>query len=113
MKILFFDNSNRNKISIHIAKESTFGTEWDSPLEVKNLTINQILLSKPWYIAHIYTIPKYIKEEIEKKIYGFLLEGKKLRPPRHVAQLPIWKGGLGILDVDIQLNSLKIKWIQR
>ena len=37
------------------------------------------------------------------------MEGKKIRPPRHLAQLPIWKDGLGILDVDIQLNSLKIK----
>ena len=36
-----------------------------------------------------------------------------MRPPRHPALLPIWKGGLGILDVDTQLNSLKIKWIQR
>ena len=37
----------------------------------------------------------------------------KFSPPRHLAQLPIWKGGLGILDIDTQLNSLKIKWTQR
>ena len=30
-----------------------------------------------------------------------------------VAQLSIWRGGLGILDKDTQLNSLKRKWIQR
>ena len=33
--------------------------------------------------------------------------------PRHLAQLSIWMIGLGILDIKTQLNSLKIKWIQR
>ena len=36
-----------------------------------------------------------------------------MQPPRHIAQLPIWKGRLGILNIDTQQNSLKIKWIQR
>ena len=48
--------------------------------------VNQILLSKLWYIGQIYTIPKFIKEEIGKTI----------------AQLSIWKCGLGILDIDTQ-----------
>ena len=26
---------------------------------------------------------------------------------------PIWMIGLGILDIETQLNSLKVKWIQR
>ena len=37
-----------------------------------------------------------------------------MRPPRQLIQLCIWKGGLGILDLDTQLNSiLQTKWIQR
>ena len=36
-----------------------------------------------------------------------------MRPPRNPVQLSTWKGWLGILDIDTQLNSLKIKWIQR
>ena len=43
----------------------------------------------------MYTISKFIKEEIEKTI----------------AQISIWKCGLSILDIDIQLNSLELKWI--
>ena len=46
-------------------------------------------------------------------IYYFLWEGEKIHPPRHLVQLPIWKGGLGILDIDTQLNFLKVKLIQR
>ena len=52
----------------------------------KKRSVNQFLLSKPWYIGQIYTIPKFIKEKIEKT----------------VAQLSIWKCGLGILDIDTQ-----------
>ena len=36
-----------------------------------------------------------------------------MRRPSHLIQLSTWKGGLGILDMGTQLNSLKIKWIQR
>ena len=43
----------------------------------------------------------------------FPLEQKKMLPPRHLAQLSIWRGGLGILDIETQLNYIKIKWIQR
>ena len=45
----------------------------------------------------MYTISKFIKVEIEKTI----------------AQLSIWKCGLGILNIDTQLNSLELKWIER
>ena len=37
---------------------------------------------------------------------------KKKRLPRHLAQLSIWKSGLGMRDIDPQLKSLKIEWIQ-
>ena len=77
-------------------KKSIFRTEcnclWDEKKENKRI-VNQILLSKLWYIGQIYTIPKFIKEEIEKTI----------------AQLSIWKCGLGILDIDTQLNSVELE----
>ena len=57
---------------------NTVQLSWDE----KNEIVNQIPLSKLWYIGQIYTIPKFIKEKIEKTI----------------AQLSIWKCGLGILD---------------
>ena len=42
----------------------------------------------------------------------FPLEPEKIQRPRYLAQLSIWRGGLGILDIDTQLNYIKIKWIQ-
>ena len=45
-------------------------------------------------------------------ICNFLRNNKKVGLPWHVAQLHIWKGGIGTLDTDTQLNSTKIKQIQ-
>ena len=79
----------------------------------KKLIINQIFLLKLWYIGQIYTIPKYINKEIETGIYDFLWEVKKIHPLRHLVQLSIWRDGPGILNKKTQLNSIKIKRIQR
>ena len=38
---------------------------------------------------------------------------QKKRPPRHTAQVTIWEDDLAVLDIHAQLNSLKIKWIQK
>ena len=46
-------------------------------------------------MGQIYTIQKFIEKKIGKAI----------------AQLSIWKYGLGILYIDTQLNSLELKWI--
>ena len=52
-------------------------------------------------------------KKILKKNMRLPLEQKKMQPPRHLAQLSIWSGELVILDIDIQLNALKIKkWFQ-
>ena len=61
----------------------------------KKRIVNQNLLYTLWYIGQIYTISNFFEKEIEKTI----------------AQLSIWKCGLGILDIDTQLNSLELKWI--
>ena len=46
-------------------------------------------------IGQIYIVLKFIKEKIEKKM----------------AQISIWKCGIGILDKDPQSNSLELKCI--
>ena len=78
----------------------------DNSLRGKKIIINQ-LLSKLWYIVQMYTIPRYIKKEIEKRIYNFLRNNKK----NQISQT--LRHSLDILDIDTQLNSLKIKLIQK
>ena len=63
------DNSNWDKISHSLTKQSTFGREWDSLWDDKGKKkgiVNEIVLFKLWYKGQIYTIPKFIKKEIEK-----------------------------------------------
>ena len=105
---LFSTTPNVIKINDDIAKKSMSGSEWDS---LKGVIVSQTLLSKLWYIGQICNIPKYTKKE-------YMISsgtGKKIQPPWHVVQLfSILKSGLDILAIiETQLNSLKIKWIQR
>ena len=87
------DNSIWEKITENIMKRIHIWNRVRLSLKGRRIIINQVLLSKLWYIGQIYTIPKYVKKQIEKRIYDFLWEEKKIRPPRHLIQLPIWKGG--------------------
>ena len=34
------------------------------------------------------------------------LKQEKIQPPRHLAKISIWKGGLGIFDIGKQLNYI-------
>ena len=56
---------------------------------------------------------KINQERKWKKHTKFPLQLQKIRLPRHLVQLFTWKGWIGILDIDTQLNSLNTKWIQR
>ena len=47
-----------------------------------------------------------------KKEYTISSETGKNTTSRRLAQISIWWGGLGISDIDIQLNYIN-KWIQR
>ena len=56
-------------------------------LRGKKIIVNQILLSKLWCIGQIYPIPKYIKTEIEKRIYNFLWNRRKYNLPNTCSTL--------------------------
>ena len=63
---------------VNFVNSSLNNFNWDKISE--SLTErDQFVLSKLWYIVQIYTIPKYIKKEIEKRIYNFLWNNKKKR----------------------------------
>ena len=55
----------------------------------------------------MYSIPRYIKKK--KKEYPISSRTEKIRPPRHLDQLSISRGGLGILDIDTPLGLSKNK----
>ena len=73
----------------------------------KKIILNQIFLSKLWYIGQTYTVPKYIKKKIEN-MYDFQWNGKKAQPLRHLAQLFICRGFIVSHRHSIKLSKNKI-----
>ena len=71
-------------------KKSIFRTEcnslWDEKQKEKEI-VNQIVLSKLWYIGQIYTIPKFVNKKIEKKI---AIVGKGVHTPNFSRSTPLF-----------------------
>ena len=87
----------------------------------KKLVINQIMLSKIWYMAYVETPPKMIIQEIKREIYNFLWNFKKVsvnmlttmlwnfkkvRVNMLTTTMPIAVGGLAIIDIETQCKAL-------
>ena len=73
-------------------------------LRGKKIILNQILFPRCYtYIGQIYTIPKHIKKEIEKRIRNFPRNKKKYNL-QTLSLILYFEGGLSNLDIDTQLN---------
>ena len=55
----------------------------------------------------------YYSNIYQKRIFNFLWNSKIYNLPKAWFTFPFRESGLGILDIETQLNALKIKWIQR
>ena len=69
--------------------------------------INQVLRSKIWYLAYVKIPPKAIMQKIERDIYNFLWNHKKICIDRVTTQMPIKEGELGITDIETQCKAIK------
>ena len=45
----------------------------------------------------------------ERRILNFIKNDEKIKAARHLVQLYIWRGGLGILHMNTKLRTLKAK----
>ena len=52
-------------------------------------------------------LPIIYQKGYRKKNIQPHLEQEKIQPPRHLAKLSIWRGGLGISDIDTQINYIR------
>ena len=98
-------------------------TNWDQALAaiqskirsitIKKLTmyqkvviVNSVILSKLWYIAHIYPLPMLTAKKINKEIYEYVWGMKNNPINRHTLSLPREKGGLGLNNVVIKAKCI-------
>ena len=63
---------NWDKVKKKIQKDIANWNNLRLSLIGRKLVINQIMLSKMWYLAYVETPPKFILQEIKREIYNFL-----------------------------------------
>ena len=74
------------------------------------IVANSLLTSKLWYIATILDIPSDILSKIESLVFKtHIWQDKTERIKRKSLYLPIWEGGIGLLNIQAQQDSLKLK----
>ena len=103
------DNQEQNwgKVITKIQKDINKWGNLKLSLIGKKLIINQIMLSKIWYLAYVETPPKHIIQDIRRTVYNFLWNFKKIRVNRVTTTMPINEGGLGIIDTETQCKAIK------
>ena len=73
----------------------------------QKILINQAMLSKIWYLAHVEKPPTDIIQSIPKDILDFLWNYRKVRVNRNTITLPIEMGGLAIMDIETQCEAIQ------
>ena len=97
---------NWDKVKKKIQKDIANWNNLRLSLIGRKLVINQIMLSKMWYLAYVETPPKFILQEIKREIYNFLWNFKKIRVNMLTTTMPIAVGGLAIIDIETQCKAL-------
>lgn len=107
------DINIRNKLTLMINEINQWSKRDLTPIG-KVTVIKTLVLSK--IVNLLITLPspssKLIKE-IDNILYNFLWDGKPAKVKRTVVKHPFTKGGLGMIDIQLFDQSLKIKWIKR
>ena len=77
----------------------------------KVIIIKLLLLSQLIYLATCYKIPNKHIKELNKIIFSFLWNSKKEKVKRVVVMNPVSQGGLGMIDIDSRMRSLRLSWL--
>ena len=81
-------------------------------LKGKTIVINTLILSKLWFIANVFPIPKDLMPQINNIIFGYLWKGSAVEPiAREILFLPRDRVGLRILVPLIQGQALRTKYL--
>ena len=81
-------------------------------LRGKVILLNVKGMAKFWYLATVIPIPKWFLKPIQKLLFEFLCSGGKDPITRETVFLPIDKGGLGLLNPEIQQRALRLRFLQ-
>ena len=79
----------------------------------KRIIINQVMLSKIWYLAYVERPPEKIIQKIRKDIHDFLWNYRKVRVNRNTLTLPVEMGGLALIDIETQCKAIQCSIIAK
>jgi Reverse transcriptase (RNA-dependent DNA polymerase)/zinc-binding in reverse transcriptase len=77
------------------------------------LLLNTFALSRLWYAAHVVPFDRTTTKQLESRIRTFLWNGGKARVSLVRINHPRRVGGLGLLPIELQSQSLLAKWFKR
>ena len=78
----------------------------------RTLMINSSLISKLWFLAPHTPIDQYTRDKVCKLVNKYFRKNKKVTAMSLFKRtLPTTLGGLGQVDIDVQLDNLVLKWI--
>ena len=72
----------------------------------KSSIVNSVILSKLWYIAHIYPLPCKYSNQIKTEISNFIWKPRYNPISRKVLSNPKLKGGIGLIDHQLKAKCL-------
>ena len=72
----------------------------------KAVVINSVILSKLWYITHVYPLPISVSKKVNKEIFEYVWGMKNNPINRNTLMLPKDKGGLGLINVDVKSKCI-------
>ena len=73
----------------------------------KKILINQVVLSKIWYLAYVEKPTADIIQNIRKDIHDFLWNYRNVRVNRNTIKLSIEMGGLAVMDIETQCEFIQ------
>ena len=76
----------------------------------KATVVNNLALSKIWYLGSIVEPRKKALKAIKSSIFKFLWNEKMEQVSRDTVFLPLNKGGLGVINPEIQIQALHLKF---
>jgi Endonuclease/Exonuclease/phosphatase family./Reverse transcriptase (RNA-dependent DNA polymerase). len=82
-------------------------------IQGRSLVAKTLLLSRFWYAATNQIVPKDVLDEIRKLTYDYIWQGKTAPICHEIASLSKERGGLKIMNVDLQIQALLSKWFQQ
>ena len=70
------------------------------------IILNSKVLSKCWYIAHVFPMPKEIEKQLAKCTFKYLWNGNYQPINRQTLYLPKWRGGCGIVNIHCKSKAI-------